>query len=63
LQKRIHAVQELFAVVVIVLPGVLAVEDDADQVRAGGPLLLQLGADGQDALDQVSGSRLAGVPL
>jgi len=47
-------VQELFAVVVIVLPGVLPVQDYAGQVRPRGTFLLQPGVDVVEPLDEVA---------
>ena len=51
--------EEFLAVVVIILPGVFAVQDDADNVRAGGVLIGKLLADIFQPLHHVRGRGFA----
>ena len=55
----VEGVEEGLAVVVVVLPGILAVEDDGDQVGAVGPSLWRRAADGVDAVDEVLAAAFA----
>ena len=65
-QQPIDLVEELLAVVVVVLPGILAVEDDADEVRPLARsetvhrLIIELLADGQEAIHKIACRFLAG---